>query len=169
VYGHVRHPRTVESEVEVVDTHDGQPESLTIGIGSEIAGYRVDALVSRGGMGVVYCATNVALGQRYALKVIAPELADDQQFLERFRREIRLAASLRHPHAVVVHYAGEFAGQPFLVMDLIDGTNLREVIVTEGALDPGRAVELLTQITGALDEGHGPRPPRHQAGERTHQ
>jgi serine/threonine protein kinase len=130
------------------------PESQSIGPGEVIAGYRIEELVSRGGMGVVYRATNVALGQRYAIKVLAPELAHDERFLERFRREIRLAASLRHPHAVAVHYADEIGGQPFLVMDFIAGPNLREVIVRDGPLEPGRAVRLLNQITGALDEAH---------------
>jgi hypothetical protein len=63
-------------------------------MGSIIAGYRIDGLISRGGMGMVYRATNVALNRRYALKVIAPELADDDEFRERFKREIRIAAAL---------------------------------------------------------------------------
>jgi tRNA A-37 threonylcarbamoyl transferase component Bud32 len=122
--------------------------------GSSIAGYRIDALVSRGGMGVVYSATNVALGQRYAVKVLAPELAHDARFVQRFQRELRLAAMLRHPHAVRVHYAGDVGGQPFLVMDFVAGTNLRDVIVREGALAVRRSARLLDQVAGALDEAH---------------
>ena len=66
-------------------------------IGSTLAGYRIDALIARGGMGVVYRATHLALDRPVALKVIARELADDEGFRERFLRESRLAASLDHP------------------------------------------------------------------------
>ena len=122
--------------------------------GAMIGGYRIDYLISRGGMGVVYRASNLALNRIYALKVLAPELADDDQFRERFRREIRLAASLHHPNVVAIHYAGEHDGMLFLAMDLIDGTDLRQVIMRSGALHPERAVELLAQITSALDAAH---------------
>ena len=123
--------------------------------GSLVGGYRIDYLISRGGMGMVYRATNLALNRIYALKVLAPELADDVQFRERFKREIRIAASLHHPNVVGIHYAGEHEGMLFLAMDLVDGTDLREVIVRSGALHPERAVELLAQITSALDAAHG--------------
>jgi Protein kinase domain len=128
--------------------------TIQLETGTVVAGYRIDGLISRGGMGVVYRATNVALGQSYALKVIAPELADDPTFRERFQREIRLAASLHNPHVVPVHYAGEHDGLPFFVMDLIEGTDLHEVLLREGALEPSRAVALLTQLTSALDAAH---------------
>lgn len=90
--------------------------------GSTVAGYRIDELISRGGMGVVYRATNVALNRIYALKVIAPELADDEQFRQRFKREMRIAASLHHPNVVGIHYADEYQGRLFLVMDFISGS-----------------------------------------------
>src|SRR5437764_9625013 len=95
--------------------------------GSVIGGYRVDELISRGGMGVVYRATNVALNRIYALKVLAPELADDERFRERFKREMRIAASLHHPNVVGIHYAGEQEGLLFFVMDFIAGHDLRDV------------------------------------------
>src|SRR6202022_38260 len=122
--------------------------------GSVIGGYRVEELISRGGMGEVYRATNVALGQIYAVKVLAPELAHDEQFRERFKREIRIAASLHHPHVVGIHYAGEHDGLRFLAMALIEGTALRELILRDGALAPERAVRLLTQFTSAIDAAH---------------
>ncbi|HVP03554.1 MAG TPA: serine/threonine-protein kinase [Solirubrobacteraceae bacterium] len=122
--------------------------------GSEIAGYRIDELVGRGGMGVVYRARNVALNRIYALKVLAPELAQDEQFRERFKRETRIAASLHHPNIVGIHNAGEHDGLLFFVMDYVTGTDLHEVLVREGALDPGRAVELLEQCASALDAAH---------------
>ena len=122
--------------------------------GSVVGGYRIDELISRGGMGLVYRATNVALNRIYALKVIAPGLAEDEQFRNRFKREMRIAASLHHPNIVGIHYAGEQDGLLFFVMDYITGTDLREVLIKHGALDPDRAVELLEQLGSALDAAH---------------
>ncbi|MBV8988052.1 MAG: protein kinase [Solirubrobacterales bacterium] len=122
--------------------------------GSVVGGYRIDELISRGGMGVVYRATNVALNRIYALKLLAPELADDDQFRERFKREIRIAASLHHSHVVEIHYAGEHEGLLFLVMDFVYGTDLNKLLRKSGALEPDRAVELLTQLASALDAAH---------------
>src|SRR5919201_5259676 len=118
--------------------------------GSVVGGYRIDELISRGGMGLVYRATNVALNRIYALKVLAPALADDEQFRERFKREMRIAASLHHPNIVGIHYAGEHDGLLFFVMDFVTGTDLREVLKRSGALDPDRAVDLLAQFASEL-------------------
>ena len=123
-------------------------------LGSVIAGYRIDELISRGGMGVVYRATNLGLNRIYALKVIAPELAVDEQFRGRFKREMRLAASLHHPSIVGIHYAGEQDGLLFFVMDFVYGHDLRELISRSGALYPDRAVALLMELAGALDAAH---------------
>jgi serine/threonine protein kinase len=122
--------------------------------GSIVGGYRIDELISRGGMGVVYRATNVALNRIYALKVLAPELAEDPQFRERFKREMRIAASLHHPNVVGIHYAGDHDGMLFFVMDFVTGTDLRELLMKSGALEPHRAVELLHQCSSALDAAH---------------
>ena len=122
--------------------------------GFVIGGYRIDELISRGGMGVVYRATNVALNRIYALKVLAPELAGDEAFRERFKREMRIAASITNPNVVGIHYAGEQDGLLFFVMDFIHGTDLRDVLKKSGPIDPGRAVELLAQCAGALDAAH---------------
>src|ERR1700684_1580590 len=111
--------------------------------GYVIGGSRIDELISRGGMGAVYRATNLALNRIYALKVIAPELAGDDQFRERFKREMRIAASLHHPNVVGIHYAGEQDDLLFLVMDFVYGTDLRELVIKNGALDPERAVDLV--------------------------
>jgi Protein kinase domain len=122
--------------------------------GSVVGGYRIDELISRGGMGVVYRATNVALNRIYALKVLAPELAEDPQFRERFRREMRIAASLHHPNVVGIHYAGDHDGLLFFVMDFVTGTDLRELLLKSGALEPHRAVDLVHQCASALDSAH---------------
>ena len=122
--------------------------------GSVVGGYRIDELISRGGMGLVYRATNVALNRIYALKVLAPRLADDEQFRERFKREMRIAASLHHPNIVGIHNAGEHDGMLFFVMDYVTGTDLREVLVKSGAMDPSRVIDLLDQFASALDAAH---------------
>jgi predicted Ser/Thr protein kinase len=123
--------------------------------GVVVAGYRIDEMISRGGMGVVYRATNVALHRIYALKVIAPELAQDDEFRQRFMREMRTAASLHHPNIVGIHYAGDNDGLLFFVMDYVNGTDLKDVLVKHGAIDPTRAVDLLERLASALDAAHG--------------
>jgi serine/threonine protein kinase len=105
-------------------------------------------------MGVVYRVTNVALNRIYALKVLAPELAGDDAFRARFKREMRIAASINHPNVVAIHYAGEQDGLLFFVMDFVHGKDLRDILKTSGALDLTRAVELLTQLAAALDAAH---------------
>jgi serine/threonine protein kinase len=79
--------------------------------GAMFARYRVDSLVCRGGMGVVYRATDLSLERPVALKLIAPELAQDERFRGRFLREPRLAASLDHPNVIPIYEAGERDGQ----------------------------------------------------------
>ncbi len=122
--------------------------------GTVIAGYRVEEPIGRGGMGLVYRVRHVQLNRIYALKLLAPALAEDAQFRERFKRETRIAASLHHPNVVGIHYAGEHDGLLFFVMDFVTGTDLRELLLKQGALDPGRAVELLDQFAAALDAAH---------------
>jgi serine/threonine-protein kinase len=89
--------------------------------GTELAGYRVESLLGRGGMGVVYRARDLALDRNVALKLLAPELAADIGFRERFLRESRLAASLDHPAIVPIYDAGEVAGQLYIAMRLVEG------------------------------------------------
>jgi serine/threonine protein kinase len=122
--------------------------------GSVVGGYRVDSVISRGGMGVVYRVTNVALHKVYALKTLTYDLTDEAQFRERFKREMRIAASIEHPNVVGIHYAGEHDGVLFLVMDFIVGTDLRHLLQELGALEPDRAVDLLVQFASALDAAH---------------
>jgi DNA-binding beta-propeller fold protein YncE/predicted Ser/Thr protein kinase len=123
-------------------------------IGSTLAGYRIDSLIARGGMGVVYRATQLALERPVALKVIAAELADKEGFRERFLRESRLAAGLDHPSVVPVYDAREEDGELIVAMRLIEGGDLRKLIDREGPLAPARAVALLSQVADALDAAH---------------
>jgi DNA-binding beta-propeller fold protein YncE/predicted Ser/Thr protein kinase len=123
-------------------------------IGSTLGGYRVDALIARGGMGVVYRATHVALDRPVALKVIARHLADDDSFRERFLRESRLAARLEHPSVVPVYDAREEDGELIVAMRLVEGGDLKRRIAARGPLPPAEAIELLGQVAGALDAAH---------------
>ncbi|MFN8150625.1 MAG: protein kinase [Solirubrobacterales bacterium] len=122
--------------------------------GTEFAGHRIEGIAGRGGMGTVYRATHLVLDHEVALKVISAELASDEAFRERFRSESRIAVSLRHPNVVPVHHAGEEDGRLFVTMDLIDGPDLRRLLLSGGTLDPARAAALLTQVAGALDVAH---------------
>src|ERR1700757_3203522 len=108
--------------------------------GTELGGYRIEQQIGSGAMGVVYRVTNVALGRVYALKVLAPELADDEQFRQRFQREMRIAASIDHPNAGGIHYAENQDVFLFLAMDYVHGEDLRQLILRDGAVNPERAV-----------------------------
>jgi DNA-binding CsgD family transcriptional regulator len=122
--------------------------------GSELADFRIEDVVGRGGMGVVYRAIDLGLGRPVALKVIAPHLAEEDGFRERFVRESRLSASLDHPHIVPVYGAGESDGVPYIAMRLVEGVNLRMEIAAHGRLEPARAVRLVQQVASALDAAH---------------
>ena len=123
-------------------------------LGTDLAGYRLESVLGRGGMGVVYLATDLRLKRRVALKLVAPELAADARFRERFLREAELAASLDHSHVVPVYGAGETDGQLWMAMRYVQGTDLKTLLERDGALEPARAVELCSQVGGALDAAH---------------
>ena len=123
-------------------------------IGSELAGYRIESVVGRGGMGVVYLAEHLRLSRKVALKILPPELADDERFRDRFIHESKLAASLDHPHIVDIYDAGEADGLVYLAMRYVSGSDLRTTVHREGPLEPARAVALLAQVSGALDAAH---------------
>jgi DNA-binding beta-propeller fold protein YncE len=123
-------------------------------VGSILAGYRLDALIARGGMGVVYRATHLALERPVALKVIARQYADDAGFRDRFLRESRLAARLDHPAVVPVLDAREEDGELIVAMRLIGGGDLKKRIADRGPLSPAEAIALLGQVAAALDAAH---------------
>jgi CHASE2 domain-containing sensor protein len=128
--------------------------ALAIGPESVIAGYRLVALIGRGGMGVVYEAVQLTLGRPVALKLIDPARADDQEFRARFVRESHVAAALEHPHVIPVYEAREDGGLLFIAMRLVPGPSLADVFASEGPLPPERAVALAVQIAGALGAAH---------------
>jgi Protein kinase domain len=127
---------------------------LELPAGSEIAGYRVDRVAGRGGMGVVYRATDLRLERPVALKLISEELARDEAFRARFKRESRLAASIRHPNVITVFHAGEEAGLLYITTEFIEGTDLKAMIAERGSLEPRLAAEITRQVASALDAAH---------------
>ena len=104
-------------------------------------------------MGVVYEATQIALARKVALKVLPPELGEDTDFRERFRREGMAQASVDHPHIITVYEAGDADGRLFIAMRLVDGPTLKDLI-RSGGLTRDRALVLLGQVAGALDAAH---------------
>src|SRR5215216_6850130 len=116
--------------------------------GTTFAGYRRESLVGRGGMGVVYRARDLRLDRPVALKLIAPELAEDEEFRARFLREPRLAASLDHPNVIPIYEAGEHEGQLYLVMRFVEESDLRTLLDSEGKLGPERTLAILAQVAG---------------------
>ena len=116
--------------------------------------YRIEEPIGQGGMGVVYLAHDVRLGRKVALKLMAPSLARDDRYRERFARESELAMSLEHPNVVPIHDAGEAEGRLYLAMRRVEGTDLRVLLRREGALDPARALAIVSQIAQALNAAH---------------
>jgi serine/threonine protein kinase len=127
----------------------GLPEA-----GDRVAGYRIERPLGRGGMGVVFLAEQIRLRRKVALKLILPELAEDDEFKRRFERESQLAASLDHPNIITVHEAGEIDGALFISMRYVEGRNLKQLIAQEIRLDPRRTTELVSQLGSALDAAH---------------
>ncbi len=122
--------------------------------GSLIAGYRIDGVIGRGGMGVVYRAVQLGLDRVVALKVIAPELVDDDAVRERFLAEARAAAGVDHPNVIPVHEAGEDGGVAFIAMRFVAGSDLRSLVRARGALDVAEAVRVVAHAGAALDAIH---------------
>ena len=118
-----------------------------------MAGYRIDGVLGRGGMGVVYRATQLSLGREVALKLLAVELSEDPGFRARFQREAKLQAALEHEHIVPVYEAGQTDDGLFMAMRLIDGPTLKDLIL-ENQLDPRRSLRILAQVAQALDAAH---------------
>ena len=116
--------------------------------------YRIVRHLARGGMAEVYLAQDLLLDRPVAVKVLFPELAQDSSFVERFRREARAAAGLNHHNIVSVYDFGEDNGSYFIVMEYVDGQTLRDIIRTEGPMDPPRVVEIGAEVAAALAIAH---------------
>ena len=122
--------------------------------GALVAGYRIESRIGAGGMAVVYRARDERLRRWIALKVIAPEWTNDEEFRRRFVAESLAAARVDDPHVIPVYEAGQAGGVLFIAMRLVNGADLWGVLRREGALSPGRTLELLSPVASALDAAH---------------
>ena len=122
--------------------------------GQEFAGHRIERMAGRGGMGIVYAATDLRLKRTVALKVIAPSLAAEPDFQQRFERECELAAQVDHPGVVAVYSAGEEDGFAYVTMRWIEGNDLAELIRERGRLPAPMVKAIAVQLGEALEAAH---------------
>jgi serine/threonine protein kinase len=122
--------------------------------GDEFAGYRIERRLGRGGMGILYLALEPGLQRRVALKLIAPEAAEEEVFARRFAEESRIAASIEHPNVVPIYAAGEQDGVAWIAMRYVSGSDLGRRLARDGRLEPAHAVALIAQIGNGLDAIH---------------
>src|SRR3954470_12331339 len=125
-------------------------------IGKTLAGkYRIEDRISEGGMGTVYRATHVLMEKTVAIKVLHPSLAADDKIVARFTREAKAASRISHPHAINVTDFGESDnGVVYLVMEYLRGRTLKDVVRTGGPMSLDRTVEIVRQVSGALEAAH---------------
>jgi hypothetical protein len=143
-----------EQPYRAAQDHPAVTVDTQVQVGSDFLGYRIEELIGRGGMGVVYRAYDLRLKRAVALKLLAPDLALDERFRARFARETELAMALEHPNVVPVHDAGDVDDRLYLAMRLVEGTDLRALLRAEGRLQPARALAICRQVAAALDAAH---------------
>ena len=127
---------------------------VSFSAGTRIAGYRLENQIGRGGMAIVYRARDERLGRLVALKILAPTLAGDAEFRQRFVSESRAAAAIDDPHIVPVFEAGEADGVLFIAMRYVPGGDGHSLLRREGPLPPGRVTEIISPMASALDAAH---------------
>ena len=123
-------------------------------VGSDFASYRIQGVLGRGGMSVVFRADNMRLGNEVALKVLSADLSENDAFRERFVRESRLAASINHPNIIPIYDAGEEDGLLYIAMRFVAGADLKTLIRQEGPLSMRRSAELISQVARGLSVAH---------------
>jgi serine/threonine protein kinase len=128
--------------------------TLTPNVGETFGGYTIESVLARGGMGTVFLATHERLARKVALKVIAPQLARDDDFRARFLRESQLAASLDHPNVIPIYDADEVDGVLFIAMRYVNGPSLQRLIRDRGSLSLDETRRIAEQVGGALDAAH---------------
>src|SRR5262249_14988836 len=148
-------PEVLDSNLVPLSPDEPTPESwYGMQAGTVLAGrYRIERLISRGGMGAVFEATQLGLDRSVAIKVLLPALSRDEKIQERFRREARSAASLRHPNIIQIYDYGISDYGPYIVMEFVRGRGLRE-LMRKGSMPIERSVELMRQICSAIATAH---------------
>ena len=129
-----------------------QPESM---VGRVFKGlYRIEALLGKGAMGIVFRGTQLGLGKTVAIKMIRADILVNRDSHDRFQREAQVLSKLLHPGIAQVLDFGIEDGTPFLVMEFVDGKELTEVMTLEGPMAPSRAIAIVRQLAAALEEAH---------------
>jgi serine/threonine protein kinase len=123
-------------------------------VNTKLGKYEIRAVIGRGGMGEVYRGYDPFLDRHVAIKVLSPNLAGDIRSVERFLREARAAARLRHPNIVTIYDVGQEAGSYYFVMEYLEGQTLTELIRQHGQLSPGETLAILTPLSEALEHAH---------------
>jgi Protein kinase domain len=142
------HPPT-----EVSNLNEQEASEVADRVG-EMAGYRLEEQIGEGGMAIVYRAYDERLGRRVALKVLAPALATDTGFRQRFIRESRAAAAVDHPNIIPIYEAGDIGGALFIAMRYVQGGDVGSLLEHEGPLPAARAWSIISQVAAALDAAH---------------
>jgi serine/threonine-protein kinase len=156
--GRPRSPLRVAIEQGVLSeeaVQELETEEWLRGLPPEIGGYRLVRQLGRGGMAVVFEGEDLTIGKRVAIKLVLPEFSKHETYLARFHREARIAARLSHPNTVQVFQAGESPGLSYLVMEYVEGEPLSAVIRREGRLPERRALEMIWDVAGAVEEASG--------------
>jgi serine/threonine protein kinase len=150
----------LKTRITPVTEGDGAKTKRVQPIGAQIGRvlggrYQLDSCIGSGGMGEIYRARRLHIGDTVAVKVLRPDVIENEKTRQRFYREARAAAMLHHPNAVVIHDFGEDTdGTAYIVMELLIGRSLRQLLVEEGRVEPVRAYGILRQAAAALDAGH---------------
>ena len=123
-------------------------------IGDEFAGYRLVSLIGHGGMSIVYKAEHIGLERTVALKLLSPQLSEDEGFRERFQRESKVAAALEHPNIIPIYEAGDDNEVFYIAMRYVEGADLKTRLKEDGPLDTQQLVSLISQVAAALEAAH---------------
>ena len=123
-------------------------------IGDQFAGDRLVSLLGHGGISIVYRAEHIGLERTVALKLLSPQLSNDEDFRERFQRESKVAASLEHPNIIPIYEAGGENGVFYIAMRYVDGADLKTRLKESGQLEAQQVVSFVAQVAAALEAAH---------------